>query len=220
MEECMSEVCEWACKDPVLRNFHDFEWGRPCVDGDELFEKLCLHTLSAATAKKETLEIAGLDTTQFSFVQIKELYKVKFDSFDPKKLAEFTAEKIDQIVAEEKEKEKQETYKGGFNKNKQRLKALVNNAKAYNKYESEGGDFCDFIWSFSGGKVIMGGKTEEELFEIATNMSKGLKDLGFTYTTPVVCLAFMKTAGLVNAHEAGCQTRTECMEEAKIFGKF
>jgi DNA-3-methyladenine glycosylase I len=216
----MADACEWANKDPALRNFHDFEWGHPCVDSVELFEKLCLHSLSVLATKKESIEIVGQDSSDFNFVQLRELYRKAFDNFDPLKLAEFTAERIDRIVAEEKEKEKQEGYKGGFNKNKQRLKSLVNNAKAFNKYEAEGNSFCDFIWSFTGGKVIVGGKKEEELLEIATSLSKGLKDIGFTYTTPPVCLAFMKTAGVINAHESGCSARAECMEEAKIFNKF
>lgn len=216
----MADTCEWAGKDPLLQNFHDFEWGHPCVDSVELFEKLSLHSLASGSAKKDTIEIVGFDVSQFSFLEARELYRARFANFDPKALAEFTNEQIDEIVAKEKENEKQENYKGGMNKNKQRLKSLVNNAKAFNKMEAEGNDFSTFIWSFTGGKVIMGGKTEEDLLAIATDMSKQLREKGFTYTTAPVCLAFMKTAGLVNAHVGGCTGRGECMEEAKIFNKF
>ena len=216
----MADTCEWASKDPTIQNFHDFEWGHPCIDSNELFEKLCLHALVATGFKKKTIEVEGMDTSQFSFLEIRENYRSLFAGFDPDKLVEFSNEQIDKIVADEKEKEKQENYKGGINKNKQVLKSLVNNAKAFNKMMAEGKSFSEFCWSFSEGKVIIGGKSEEDLLKIATEMSKGLKDNGFTYTTPTVCLAFMKTAGIVNAHAGSCPIRGECMEEAKIFNKF
>ncbi len=216
----MADTCEWAKKDPVLQNFHDFEWGRPSVDSNDLFEKLCLHCVSAGTFKKENTDIDGFDLSQFAFLEAREIYRSHFANFEPEQLANITPAQIDDIVAEEKEKEQQEGYKGGMNKNKQKLKALVNNAKAFIKYTESGKNFSDLCWSFTSGKVVIGGKSEEDLLKYATELSKALKEIGFSYTTPSVCLAFMKTVGIINAHVGNCPARTECMEEAKIFNKF
>ena len=39
--------CPWALGDPLLREYHDTEWGVPCHDDTRLFELLCLEGAQA-----------------------------------------------------------------------------------------------------------------------------------------------------------------------------
>ena len=39
--------CWWAGDDPLYVEYHDCEWGRPVVDDDRLFEKVCLEGFQA-----------------------------------------------------------------------------------------------------------------------------------------------------------------------------
>ncbi len=215
----MAESCEWAQKDPLIQNFHDFEWGHPVVDEQELFEKLCLHSLSAGGFKSDKDDGYGFDFTQISYLPARENYRLKFFNFDPSKIINLTAADIDKIIEEDKSHDSDDNYKH-INRNKQKLRSIITNAKAFLKMKSEGINFSEFCWSFTGGNVIIGGKSREELQSIAETMSKNLKDNGFSYTTPSVCLGFMETVGIINSHAGNCLIRKDCLEEAKIFGKF
>lgn len=215
----MVGCCEWAQKDPLLQNFHDFEWGHPIVDEQELFEKLCLHCQSAGGFKTEKDLENNFDTSQIAYLASRETYRSKFANFDPQKLADYSSADIDNIVNEDKSHDSEANYKH-INRNKQKLKSIITNAKAFIKLKAEGVNFSELCWSFTGGKVIIGGKTREDLQVIAENMSKKLKEYGFSYTSPTVCLGFMETVGIINSHIPNCCVRSECLEEAKIFGKF
>ena len=39
--------CWWGAGDPLYRNYHDQEWGRPVADDRRLFEKLSLEGFQA-----------------------------------------------------------------------------------------------------------------------------------------------------------------------------
>lgn len=215
----MAGSCNWAEKDPLFQNFHDFEWGHPVVDEQELFEKLCLHCQSAGGFKSEKEGEDSYDLTQISYLPARETYRLKFANFDPYKLVDFSLVDIDTIVEDDKAHDSDANYKH-INRNKQKLRSIITNAKAFVKMKDEGIDFSEFCWSFTNGKVIIGGKSKEDLQNIAKAMSKDLKDRGFTYTTPAVCLSFMETVGMINSHAGDCQARSDCLDEAKIFGKF
>ena len=34
--------CSWVSNDPLYQSYHDNEWGRPELESQPLFEKLCL----------------------------------------------------------------------------------------------------------------------------------------------------------------------------------
>lgn len=222
----MSEGCQWAEKSPILQEYHDLEWGHPIVDSLELFEKLCLQCISAGSFKstdnsKDPNE-PDFDSAQLSVIEARGLYREKFYFFDPSEMINITPKDIDALVEEEKDREKNSESDNSFKglcKNKQKLKALITNAKAYLKMQDDGVDFAEFCWSFTGNKMILGLPNDNEIPSYANEMSAELKKKGFSYTTPAVCYAFMQAVGMINAHAVTCSCRNDCIDEAKIFGK-
>lgn len=219
----MSVGCKWAEKNPILHEYHNLEWGHPIIDSIELFERLCLQCVAAGGFKgrenKKTKEF-DIDAAQLSVIEARGLYREKFHNFDPREMCKLTDDDIDSIVESEMERESDSdsSFKG-LSKNKQKLKALINNAKAFIKMEENGEDFSKFCWSFTNDKMILGGTNLIDIPKFASELSSELKKKGFTYTTPSVCYAFMQSVGIINDHSIDCPLRNECIEEAQIFGK-
>ena len=70
------------------------------------------------------------------------------------------------------------------------------------------GSLAEYLWSFVGGKPIVG--KFRELRDIPAEtaesraMSKDLKRRGFRFVGPTTCYAFMQSTGMVNDHVTSC----------------
>jgi DNA-3-methyladenine glycosylase I len=74
--------------------------------------------------------------------------------------------------------------------------------------QKELGSLDEYLWSFVGGKPIVGrfrtlGDIPAETAE-SKAMSKDLKKRGFAFVGPTVCYAFMQACGIVNDHVTSC----------------
>src|SRR5437867_7816475 len=70
----MPHRCSWAEKDPMLRAYHDQEWGVPERDSRALWEKLMLDGFQA-----------GL--SWLTILRKREAFRQAFQGFDPKVVA-------------------------------------------------------------------------------------------------------------------------------------
>jgi DNA-3-methyladenine glycosylase I len=174
--------CSWAGTDPLNIEHHDVEWGVPSRDRRHLFELL---TLEGAQA--------GLSWT--TILRKRDGYKRAFASFEPERVAAFTPEDVQRLVADP-----------GIVRQRAKIESAIGNAGAILGLERDGVDFVEHLWSFVGGRPIqrtgvapMSDQTAE-----SNAMSKDLKRRGFSFVGPTVLYAFMQSAGLVNDHQPDC----------------
>lgn len=176
--------CDWAEHNRLEQEYHDTEWGIPVHDDRKLFELLILEGkqagLSWATIllKRETLREA-------------------FDNFDPAILLTYDDLKSEELLQNK-----------GIIRNKQKIKAVVNNAKAYFKLCEKHGSLDHFLWSFVSFQPIV--NHWNQLSEvpassaISDSISKELKKFGFQFVGTTTIYALMQSIGMVNDHLTYC----------------
>ena len=164
----------------------------PIYDEQKLFEFL-------------TLEIfqAGLSWT--TILRKRKNFYNSFDQFDYVKIAEYDSEKVNILKKN-----------SGIVRNKLKIEATINNAKAFIKIQNIHGSFTKFIWSFVDGKPLTNSfKTIKETptyTPLSEKISKILKKEGFKFLGPTIIYAFMQATGIVNDHLVGCFRYNEILE--------
>src|SRR3974390_1524242 len=127
--------CAWAKGELYIR-YHDEEWGVPVHDDRTLFEFLILEGAQA-----------GLSWS--TILNKRENYRRAFDKFDPRKVAKYDARKIKKLLND-----------AGIVRNRLKIAAAVQNAKAFLAVQKEFGEFSGYIWTFVGGRpIVNAGKT-------------------------------------------------------------
>ena len=96
----------------------------------------------------------------------------------------------------------------GIIRNRLKIAATIDNAKAFLAVQKEFGTFDKYVWSFVGGKTIRTHRKADEHLPAQTAqaeaMSKDLKKRGFRFVGPTICYAFMQAVGMVDDHSADC----------------
>jgi DNA-3-methyladenine glycosylase I len=181
--------CAWPGADPLNLEHHDVEWGVPSRDRRHLFELL---TLEGAQA--------GLSWT--TILRKREGYRKAFAGFEPERVAAFGPADVDRLMLD-----------AGIVRNRSKIEATIDNARAILALEASGTGFVDHLWSFVGGKPIQ--NRFERMGELPAEtaqskaMSKDLKARGFRFVGPTILYAFMQSAGLVNDHQLDCYRYAE-----------
>lgn len=175
--------CAWA-RDEANAKYHDKEWGRPVHDDLVLFEFLILEGAQA-----------GLSWS--TILAKRENYRKAFAGFSPMKVARFNKRKVESLLKDE-----------GIVRNRLKIESTVSNAKAFIAVQEEFGSFDKYIWSFVGGKPIVGRRKSLRDIPASTEesdaMSKDLKKRGFRFVGSTICYAFMQACGLANDHTQDC----------------
>jgi DNA-3-methyladenine glycosylase I len=176
--------CEWAENDPIMKKYHDREWGRPVHDDRLLFEFLILEGAQAGLSWKTILVK-------------REAYRNAFDDFEPSKVAEYDEMKVIQLMSN-----------SGIVRNRRKIEAAIKNAKGFLVIQKELGSFDKFVWGFVGNSPIHNeyhsmGDIPAESIE-SQMLSKDLIKRGFGFVGPTICYSFMQAVGLVNDHISGC----------------
>jgi DNA-3-methyladenine glycosylase I len=174
--------CLWCGTDPLYVAYHDEEWGVPLRDDQALFEMLCLEGAQA-----------GL--SWITILRKRDNYRLAFDAFDARKMAQYRAPKIRQLLADP-----------GIVRNRLKVEGFVRNARAYLALREQG-SFADYIWQFEPRKRKPRWRTPAEVAVSTAEsdaMSRDLKRHGFTFVGTTICYAFMQAVGLVDDHQRGC----------------
>jgi len=175
--------CEWAASDLMTR-YHDTEWGVPVHSDRRLFEFLILEGAQAGLSWETVLKKRAA-------------YRKAFDNFDANKIARYTSGKAKQLLGNP-----------GIIRNRLKIKAATQNARAFLAIQKEFGSFNRYIWQFVGGKPIKNRWRSLEQLPARTAesdaMSKDLKKRGFTFVGSTICYAFMQAVGMVNDHTVQC----------------
>ena len=175
--------CEWANNDLLIR-YHDEEWGVPVHDDRLLFELLILEGAQA-----------GLSWN--TILKKRQSYRAAFDNFDAAAVAGYGQRKVRQLLANR-----------GIVRNRLKIAAAVDNAKAFLAVQAEFGSFDTYIWQYVGGQPMR--NAWQTLGDIPATtsesdaMSKDFKRRGLKFVGPTICYAFMQTTGMVNDHTVDC----------------
>ncbi len=175
--------CAWP-KTELDIAYHDTEWGVPVHDDRLLFEMLILEGAQA-----------GLSWS--TILKKRENYRRAFDNFDARKIAKYNGRKVKALLADE-----------GIVRNRLKVAATIQNAKAFLAVQKESGSFDVYIWQFVGGKPIQ--NRRQSLKDIPARtpesdaMSKDLLKRGFKFVGSTICYAYMQAVGMVNDHSTDC----------------
>jgi DNA-3-methyladenine glycosylase I len=189
--------CWWPQDDADYCRYHDEEWGRPVVDDQRLFEKICLEGFQA-----------GL--SWLTILRKRENFRRAFAGFDFRAVARFNARSVDRLMRD-----------AGIVRHRGKIESTINNAKRAVTLADEFGSLSSYFWSWqpsaaqrprvdSHAALMKLAKTPE-----STALSKDLKRRGWTFVGPTTSYAFMQAMGLVNDHIEGCEIRPLVEEERR-----
>ncbi len=176
--------CSWHANDPLMKAYHDTEWGIPLHDDRKLFEYMVLDAFQAGLSWKTIL-------------YRRENFRRAFHNFDTLIISTFDEDKIQQLMQD-----------ASIIRNQAKIRATVSNAAAFLKVQKEFGSFDRFIWQFTGYQTIQ--HHFQSISEIPSKsaesdaMSRELQKRGFKFVGSTICYAFMQAAGMINDHIESC----------------
>jgi DNA-3-methyladenine glycosylase I len=176
--------CPWAGSTPLMVAYHDDEWGVPLHDDRGLFEFLILE---GAQAGLSWATILGR----------REGYRRALHGFDAERIARYGARDVERLLADP-----------GIIRNRAKVAATIENARAFLRVKDEHGSFDAYLWSFVGGAPVRNRfrKTSDVPVSTAQSdaLSRDLKRRGFKFVGTTICYAFMQAVGMVNDHLVTC----------------
>lgn len=176
--------CEWAGRSALERVYHDEEWGVAVHDDGRLFEFLVLEGAQAGLSWSTVLKK-------------REGYRKAFRNFDAVAVSGFSGEDVSVLLADP-----------GIIRNRLKIRAAIENAKAFLRVREEFGSFDKYIWRFVDGNPVR--NAWNRMTEIPCSspesaaMSTDLRKRGFKFVGPTICYAFMQAVGMVNDHVVDC----------------
>ena len=137
-------ICDWANVNEKMKLYHDCEWGVPVYDDTVQFEYLVLELMQS-----------GLSWN--TILQKRETLKSAYANFNYEVLADYGPEETDKIMTCE-----------GIIRQRRKIEAVFQNARALKTIRREFGSFSDYLWSYTKGKVYVY-KSHEKLGVPADN---------------------------------------------------
>ncbi len=175
--------CAWAQSDPLMRAYHDAEWGVPERDGRALWEKLVLDGFQAGLA-------------WITVLRKRDAFRAAFEGFDPARVAEFGEADVERLLGD-----------AGIIRSRAKIEAAIGGARTYLEIEA-GEGFAEFCWGFTEGRTLRGdGVHLPTKTDLSETVSKELKRRGFKFVGPTIVYAWMEAVGIVNDHAADCFRR-------------
>lgn len=191
--------CTWvSMNDPLMRQYHDGEWGVPIHDDRKHFEFL-------------TLEGAQAGLSWSIVLQKREGYRRAFSEFDPGKVARYTKIRIEKL-----------TRNSEIIRNRMKIEAAVGNAQAFLRIQAEFGSFDFYCWRFVDGQPKLNRWKAMEAIPATSNesdaFSRDLKRRGFSFVGSTVVYAYMQAVGMVNDHLVDCFRYREIRRLSSVHG--
>jgi DNA-3-methyladenine glycosylase I len=175
--------CAWARTELSIA-YHDVEWGVPVHDDRTLFEFLILEGAQAGLSWETILKK-------------RQSYRKAFDEFDATKVARYDEKRVAELL-----------NNPGIVRNRLKVAATIQNAKAFLNVQREFGAFDPYIWQFVGGRPRQNERRDVSELPARTAesdaMSKDLLARGFKFVGSTICYAFMQAVGMVNDHCVHC----------------
>jgi DNA-3-methyladenine glycosylase I len=178
------ECRNWAKDDPLSIAYHDKRWCVPVHDEQELFAMLCLEGMQAGLSWRTILNK-------------EQDIRRAFAGFDVEKVASFTEGDMQRLMKTP-----------GIIHNKQKIKSVITNARAFQKVQQEFGSFDTYIWRYTGNKTIVHHPKHfsdvPATSDLSVKLSKDLKKRGFSFVGPKVVYSYMQAIGMYDDHLDDC----------------
>jgi len=182
--------CWWsgatgARPDPLMVEYHDTEWGVPCHDDVELFERLTLEGFQA-----------GLSWS--TILHKRPAFRAALRGFDPAAVAAFDDADRERLMGD-----------AGIVRNRAKIDATIGNAAAVLALAEEYESFDAYLASMVPGPPTRlpadarGGEIPATT-PVSDALSRDLKKRGFRFVGSTIAYAFMQSVGLVDDHLPGC----------------
>ena len=176
--------CNWNGTSLINHRYHDEEWGVPLHDDIRQFEFLMLEVMQC-----------GLSWDLI--INKREIFRQCFDAFNYDKIASYGEDDIKRILATP-----------GMIKSLGKVKAIINNAKCFQKIRAEFGSFDAYLWKWSKGKTILYNKHNEGFIPVTNGLSdtisKDLQKRGFKYLGSITIYSHLQACGIINDHDIDC----------------
>jgi DNA-3-methyladenine glycosylase I len=176
--------CPWAGDDPVMRGYHDTEWGLP-VDGE------------AAHLERLTLEAFQSGLAWRTILLKRPAFRDAFAGFDAERVAAYDERDVARLMGD-----------AGIVRNLAKVNAAITNARATMSLRESGG-----LAAFIEAHRPPPGPAPRDTADLQTTtpaslaLAKALKKAGFSFVGPTTMHALMEAIGLVDDHLAGCHRR-------------
>jgi DNA-3-methyladenine glycosylase I len=181
--------CSWAENDPLMREYHDQEWGVPEFDSRSLWETLMLEGFQAGLA-------------WIIVLRKREAFRAAFQQFDPEKVAHFGEKEIAKLMDD-----------SGIIRSRAKIEATIRGAQIFLDMQQGGIDFSAWAWDLADGRPIQNIGSVPASTPLSETMSKELKRRGFKFVGPVIVYAWMQASGIVNDHAENCFRRGYCARQ-------
>ena len=176
--------CGWALANEMTRTYHDTEWGIPVHDDRQMFEHLTLECLQCGLSW-------GL------MMKKREIFRACFDNFEFDRIAGYDESDVQRILNTE-----------GMLKSERKVRAVIHNARCYQKLREECGSFCSWLWAFSEGKTIVYDGHPDGRIPVSNGLSyrisRELKKRGFKYIGAITIYSHLQACGIINDHARAC----------------
>ena len=194
MKAAERQRCPWGATDPLLRDYHDTEWGVPLHDDQQLFEFLCLEGAQAGLSWRTVLAK-------------RERYREVFHGFDIARVAAMKDRELEKLLLDP-----------GIIRNRLKVFATRDNAITTLGVIDEFGNLDRYLWSFVDGKPLVNRWADSGSVPASTplsdRMSKAMKKRGFRFVGSTILYSLMQATGMVNDHVVTCFRHAECLQVA------
>lgn len=187
-------VCAWEAAMP---DYHRHEWGMPVTDDVRLFEKICLEGFQSGLSWQTIL-------------RKRPAFRDAFDGFDFHRVARYTERDIERLLGNP-----------GIIRNRAKIVSAINNARRAEELLSEAGSLAAWLWQFEPlpgerpDRLTLAGYQANPVSACSINLSRALKQRGWTYVGPTTMHAFLQAMGLVNDHLSGCVCRERVEQQRR-----
>ena len=182
--------CPWGATDPLLREYHDTEWGTPLHDDQQLFEFLCLEGAQAGLSWRTVLAK-------------REHYRQVFHDFDIARVAAMKNRELEKLLLDP-----------GIIRNRLKVFATRDNAITALGVIEEFGSLDAYLWSFVDGKPLVNRWADSGSVPASTplsdGMSKAMKNRGFRFVGSTILYSLMQATGMINDHVVTCFRHSAC----------
>ncbi len=189
--------CPWAHEPPVMRAYHDTEWGVTVRGERGLFERL-------------TLEAFQSGLSWLTILNKRPAFREVFADFDADTVARFTDGDVEHLMQDAR-----------IVRNRAKIEATRTNARAIVELRQDGG-LDALVWSYqpvprpaATTLTALPAKTPESVA-----LSKELRRRGFAFVGPTTIYSLMEAVSMVDDHLEDCHRRGVAVGQGRPVAAF
>lgn len=171
--------CKWCnLKNHKYIEYHDKEWGISNFSDEYLYEMLILETFQAGLSWECVLNK-------------RDYFRIAFDDFNIEKIVNYSQEKINELLKNEK-----------IIRNKLKINAVINNSKIFKEIQIEYKTFYEYLKFFTKGKIFY--EIDKTKSELSDKISKDLQKRGMKFVGSTIIYSYLQAIGIIYSHEKEC----------------